>query len=50
METFQVTCGAELAVLFVETLVKGKIPYDDETLGQFLTCDLVLYAYQFSLG
>ncbi|KAK9282621.1 hypothetical protein L1049_010839 [Liquidambar formosana] len=28
----QVTCGAELAVLFVETLVKGKVPYDDETL------------------
>ncbi|CAK8573229.1 unnamed protein product [Lathyrus sativus] len=28
----QVTCGAELALLFVETLGKGKIPYDDETL------------------
>ncbi|XP_058769990.1 protein GET4 [Vicia villosa] len=28
----QVTCGAELALLFVETLEKGKIPYDDETL------------------
>ncbi|CAK9177974.1 unnamed protein product [Ilex paraguariensis] len=28
----QVTCGAELAVLFVETLVKGKYPYDDDTL------------------
>ncbi|KAL9263578.1 GET4-like protein [Drosera capensis] len=23
----EVTCGAELAVLFVETLVKGKVPY-----------------------
>jgi hypothetical protein len=22
-------------VLFVETLVKAKIPYDNETLGQF---------------
>ncbi|XP_040997558.1 protein GET4 [Juglans microcarpa x Juglans regia] len=30
----QITCGAELAVLFVETLVKGKIPYDDETLDR----------------
>ncbi|OIW06556.1 hypothetical protein TanjilG_03950 [Lupinus angustifolius] len=28
----QVICGAELALLFVETLGKGKIPYDDETL------------------
>ncbi|XP_061373934.1 protein GET4 [Gastrolobium bilobum] len=28
----QVTCGAELALLFVETLGKGKIPYDDKTL------------------
>ncbi|RXI09093.1 hypothetical protein DVH24_023237 [Malus domestica] len=28
----QVTCGAELAALFVETLVKGRFPYDDETL------------------
>ncbi|KAB1212216.1 hypothetical protein CJ030_MR5G024984 [Morella rubra] len=30
----QVTCGAELAVLFVETLVKGKIPYESETLDR----------------
>lgn len=30
----QVTCGAELAVLFVETLVKGKIPYNDENLDR----------------
>ncbi|KAJ4720853.1 Golgi to ER traffic protein 4-like [Melia azedarach] len=30
----QITCGAELAVLFVEALVKGKIPYDDETLDR----------------
>ncbi|GLU16086.1 hypothetical protein SLE2022_325360 [Rubroshorea leprosula] len=28
----QITCGAELAVLFVETLVKGKTPYDDNSL------------------
>ncbi|KAI4352893.1 hypothetical protein L6164_007101 [Bauhinia variegata] len=30
----QVICGAELALLFVETLVKGKIPCDDETLAR----------------
>ncbi|XVE75327.1 hypothetical protein DITRI_Ditri12bG0085500 [Diplodiscus trichospermus] len=30
----QVTCGAELAVLFVETLVKGKIPYDEDILDR----------------
>ncbi|KAH6774348.1 golgi-to-ER traffic-like protein [Perilla frutescens var. hirtella] len=30
----QVTCGTELAVMFVETLVKGKIPYDDDTLDR----------------
>uniref|UniRef100_A0A5B6Z0W7 Golgi to ER traffic protein 4 n=1 Tax=Davidia involucrata TaxID=16924 RepID=A0A5B6Z0W7_DAVIN len=30
----QITCGAELAVLFVETLVKGKFPCDDETLDR----------------
>ncbi|KAJ3693808.1 hypothetical protein LUZ60_009288 [Juncus effusus] len=30
----QVTCGAELATLFVETLVKGKFPYNKETLGR----------------
>lgn len=36
----KVTCGAELAVLFVESLVKGKIPCDDETIGQyFLWCN-----------
>ncbi|KAK9913298.1 hypothetical protein M0R45_037120 [Rubus argutus] len=28
----QVTCGAELASLFVDTLVKGRFPYDDDTL------------------
>lgn len=32
--SIQVTCGTELAVLFVETLVKGKFPYDNDTLGQ----------------
>lgn len=31
----QVTCGAELAVLLVETLVKGNFSYDGDTLGQF---------------
>ncbi|WRX11818.1 Golgi to ER traffic protein 4 - like 1 [Theobroma cacao] len=30
----QVTCGAELAVLFVETLVKGKIPFDEDILDR----------------
>ncbi|KAK1265493.1 hypothetical protein QJS04_geneDACA010675 [Acorus gramineus] len=28
----QVTCGAELAQLFVDTLVKGKFPFGQETL------------------
>ncbi|XAR56112.1 hypothetical protein NMG60_11036448 [Bertholletia excelsa] len=32
LEHGQVTCGAELAVLFVETLVKGKFPCGDDTL------------------
>ncbi|XP_057735274.1 protein GET4 [Arachis stenosperma] len=36
----QVTCGAELASMYVETLVKGKIPYDEKTL------DLVKKIYQ----
>ncbi|KAI9124630.1 hypothetical protein K1719_004552 [Acacia pycnantha] len=30
----QVTCGGELALLFVETLVKAKIPYNNETLDR----------------
>ncbi|KAF3795899.1 Golgi to ER traffic protein [Nymphaea thermarum] len=30
----QVTCGAELAVLFVETLVKGKYPFSHENLDR----------------
>ncbi|XP_028100224.1 Golgi to ER traffic protein 4 homolog isoform X3 [Camellia sinensis] len=34
LEHGQVTCGAELSVLFVETLVKGKFPYDDVTLDR----------------
>lgn len=34
LQNGQVTCGAELALLFVETLVKGKIPYDEETLDR----------------
>ncbi|WOG88055.1 hypothetical protein DCAR_0207288 [Daucus carota subsp. sativus] len=32
LEHEQVTCGAELAVLLVETLVKGKFPYGEDTL------------------
>ncbi|PNT17968.1 hypothetical protein POPTR_010G217400v4 [Populus trichocarpa] len=28
----QVTCGSELAVIYVETLVKAKVPYDDDVL------------------
>lgn len=28
----EVTCGSELAVLFVETLVKGKIPFSEDKL------------------
>lgn len=36
----QVTCGAELALLLVETLVKGKLPYSEETL------DLLRKIYQ----
>ncbi|KAJ6986940.1 hypothetical protein NC653_020239 [Populus alba x Populus x berolinensis] len=30
----QVTCGSELAVIFVETLVKAKVPYDDDVLDR----------------
>ncbi|KAK7846489.1 golgi to er traffic protein 4 like protein [Quercus suber] len=36
----QITCGAELAVLFVETLVKGKIPYYSDAFGKFTRCFL----------
>ena len=46
LQYFQVTCGAELAILFVETLVKGKFPYDDNTLGQSsLWCSLCVCVY-----
>ncbi|KAA3454067.1 Golgi to ER traffic protein 4-like protein [Gossypium australe] len=34
LRTLQVTCGAELAVLFVDTLVKGKIPYNEDILDR----------------
>ncbi|KAF7148285.1 hypothetical protein RHSIM_Rhsim03G0122800 [Rhododendron simsii] len=34
LEHGQLTCGAELALLFVETLVKGKYPYDEDTLDR----------------
>uniref|UniRef100_A0A3B6EBN3 Golgi to ER traffic protein 4 homolog n=1 Tax=Triticum aestivum TaxID=4565 RepID=A0A3B6EBN3_WHEAT len=30
----QITCGAELAVLFVDTLVKGQCPYNEETFDR----------------
>ncbi|KAA8539355.1 hypothetical protein F0562_026047 [Nyssa sinensis] len=30
----QITCGSELAVLFVETLVKGNFPFDDDTIDR----------------
>ncbi|KAL2896524.1 Golgi to ER traffic protein 4-like protein [Bienertia sinuspersici] len=30
----QVTCGAELAMMFVDTLVKGKYPYSDDMLDR----------------
>ncbi|GMI78797.1 Guided Entry of Tail-anchored proteins 4 [Hibiscus trionum] len=32
----EVTCGSELAVMFVDVLVKGKIPCDEETLDRIL--------------
>ncbi|XP_031129284.1 Golgi to ER traffic protein 4 homolog [Ipomoea triloba] len=34
LEIEQVTCGGELAVLFVETLVRGNLSYDDDTLDR----------------
>ncbi|RYR61622.1 hypothetical protein Ahy_A04g018812 [Arachis hypogaea] len=37
---FKVTCGVELASMYVETLVKGKISYDKKTL------DLIKKIYQ----
>lgn len=39
-KNFQITCGAELALMFVETLVKGKVPCNDESLGQFIPCSI----------
>ncbi|KAI3986906.1 hypothetical protein MKX01_014607 [Papaver californicum] len=30
----QTTCGGELSLMLVETLVKGKFPYNEETLGR----------------
>ncbi|XP_061988743.1 protein GET4-like isoform X2 [Rosa rugosa] len=38
----QVTCGARLAALFVDTLVKARSPYDDETLGQLESVQSIL--------
>ncbi|CAI0442863.1 unnamed protein product [Linum tenue] len=37
LEKNQVTCGSELAVMFVETLVKAKVPYDDDNLDRVRT-------------
>jgi hypothetical protein len=34
-QQFQVTCGGELAVLFVETLITGEFPYSEQIFGQF---------------
>ncbi|KAL3732104.1 hypothetical protein ACJRO7_028875 [Eucalyptus globulus] len=34
LQNGQITCGAELAALFVEALVKGKYACDDETLDR----------------
>lgn len=34
LERDQVTCGAELAGLFVETLIKGKFPFSEEILDR----------------
>lgn len=34
LENGQVTCGSELALLFVETLVKGEVSYNEETLDR----------------
>ena len=36
----QVTRGAKLAVLVVETLVKIEIPYDEDILGKSIRCFL----------
>ncbi|OMO78558.1 Golgi to ER traffic-like protein [Corchorus olitorius] len=30
--------GQSLQSLFVETLAKGKIPYDEDILGQYMPC------------
>ncbi|XP_024024705.1 Golgi to ER traffic protein 4 homolog isoform X2 [Morus notabilis] len=34
LEHGQVTCGVELAVLYVDILVKARVPYNDENLGE----------------
>ncbi|KAJ6325386.1 hypothetical protein OIU76_012465 [Salix suchowensis] len=34
MKNGQVTCGSELAVIYVETLVKAKVPYGDDVLDR----------------
>jgi len=47
----KVTCGAELALLFVEILGKGKVPYDEEILGSFFILSYtVLFLSHFFCG
>jgi hypothetical protein len=36
-QQFQVTCGGELAVLFVDTLITGELPYSEQIFGQFFS-------------
>ncbi|XP_055836312.1 protein GET4-like [Solanum dulcamara] len=34
LDKAQITCGAELSLLFAETLAKSKVPYDEDTLDR----------------
>lgn len=36
-QQFQVTCGGELAVLFVDTLITAELPYSEQTFGQLFS-------------
>lgn len=44
---FQVTCGGELAIMFVDTLVKAALPYNEETFGQ---SSLIVKSYYFFIS
>ena len=46
----QVTCGAELAMMFVDTLVKGKLPYSDDILGKFFFDSLYAFSIHWYLS